>query len=291
MIRQIVLAAILTSPAGAAFSASHPVPPADPKPIEVKIISVPPAQPTEVKIVSAPAAVPAEVKITSTPPDESARAMARYTLYIVIANIGLCMLTFAFGVTQRGDNKKSIAVSERAAEAASTSAAAAERSANVANEFMAVSRRQERAAGERELNRAAHRVRATATRLEQLASAVIPARTSLHILIGQGGLPPQLKEESERTLADRRARVQEMSAVALDIIVDDITSISDSLLTSKTWRLDEYQVQLEVMRESITEELTRYENESLTRRQQATAMRAAALNAQMQPQPPKTTLG
>jgi len=55
---------------------------------------------------------------------------------------------------------------------ASTSADTADRSANVASESVAVARRQERAALERELNRAAHKVMVTATRLEQLALAV-----------------------------------------------------------------------------------------------------------------------
>jgi len=78
--------------------------------------------------------------------------------------------------------------------------------------------------------------------------------------------------------------MQEMTVVAHDVAADDIPSMSDALLTTKTWRLDEYQVQLEVMREAITEELTRYENESLTRRHQRTTMEAAVLNAELMPQ-------
>ena len=85
--------------------------------------------------------------------------------------------------------------------------------------------------------------------------------------------------------------MREMTAVAHDVAADEIPSLSDALLTRKTWRLDEYQVQLEVMREAITDELNRYGAESLNIRQQKTAMQAAALNAQMQPQPQKTKLG
>jgi hypothetical protein len=50
-------------------------------------------------------------------------------------------------------------------------------------------------------------------------------------------------------------------------------------------------VQLDVIREAITEELTRYEGESLTRRQQDTTMRAAALNAEITPRPLKDKRG
>jgi hypothetical protein len=67
--------------------------------------------------------------------------------------------------------------------------------------------------------------------------------------------------------------------------------MSDGDLIGRLWRLDEHQEQLEVMRDAITYELNKYETESLTIREQNTAMQAAALNAQMTPRPLKTTLG
>jgi hypothetical protein len=85
--------------------------------------------------------------------------------------------------------------------------------------------------------------------------------------------------------------MREMTAVANDVAISDLGSMSDMVLTTKIWRLDEYQVQLDVIREAITEELTRYEGESLTRRQQDTTMRAAALNAEITPRPLKDKLG
>jgi hypothetical protein len=285
MNKLIVAPAVLVLFACNAFSGPRPaITPPKPQPTEVKIVSVPAAVPTDVKIISTPPASPAEVRVVSTPPDESSRAMVRLTLWILIANAALCIVTFVMGMRQSGDNGRSIAVSAQAAESASTSAAAADRSANAAHESIDVARRQERGALERELNRAAHKVMATVTRLEQLASSVPVARTSLHILCGQMGMPDQIREQTERTLQERRAQMQEMSAVANDITIDDVGSMTYTLLTTKLWRLDEYQVKLDVMREAITAELNSYESESLTRRQHRTTMEAAALNASLMPQ-------
>jgi hypothetical protein len=289
--RSISIAAVLSLLTCTAFSAPRPVsPPPNPQPTEVKIISAPPAVPTEVKIISTPPAAPAEVRIVSSPPDESARSMVRLTLWILVANAAVCIVTFVMGMRQSSDNKRSIAVSAQAAAAAQTSADAADRSAIAASESIAVTRKQERAALERELNRAAHKVIATAARIQQLASAVPVARTQLHILIGQGGLPESIKLETEEQLRERRTRAEEMSVYANDIAHDDLRSIDDMLLTAKLWRIDEYQVKLDVMREEITDQLTRYETESLTRRQHKNELQAAALNAQLA-RPLKNKLG
>lgn len=290
--RSIGSATVLALLTCAAFTAScQASPPPNPQSTEVKSISEPPALPIEVKIISMPPATPTEVKIVATPENASEHALVTATWWLLCANMSLCIVTSAVGWKQSRDMKTSIGVSTQAANAASTSADAAGRSAVAAKESVEVTNRQERAGIQRELNRAAHKVMGTATRLDQLAQAVPAARIQLHVLAGQGGMPPQIKEETEKTLQDRRTRMREISAVANDITMSDLASMSDQLLTSKLWRLDEYQMQLDVMREAITDELTRYENESLTRRQQQTAMRAAALNAQLTPVPPKTTLG
>jgi hypothetical protein len=289
MFRRISSAAILLLLTCAALSAPRPSsPPPNPQPTEVKVISVPPVQPTEVKIISTPPATPTEVKIVATPPDESARALVRWTLGIVVSNAVLCIVTFYMGMRQSGDNERSIGVSAQAAAAANVSAQAADRSANAAGESIAGARRQERAALERELNRVAHKVVGTAKRLVRLASTVPMARTQLHILCGQGGMPAQIKEETDKTLSDRRASMDEMSAYANDITRDSLRTLDDDVLTVKLWRMDEYQVKLEVLREEITDELTRYETESTTRRQQQTLMHAGVLAGRP---PPKTTLG
>ncbi len=98
-------------------------------------------------------------------------------------------------------------------------------------------------------SRRAHKVMATAQRLELLAKAVPPARTQLHVLAGQGGLPPALKEQTDKALEERLGRLREMSAAAHAVVAEGLESLSDKKVTSRLWRLDEHQVQLDVMRE------------------------------------------
>jgi hypothetical protein len=263
------------------------------KRVDVNVLSLPatpPAQPAEVKITAMPPASPADVRIVAAPENSSERSLVRATWWLILANMLLCLVTFLIGRNQSRDMRSSIAVAGQAASAAQASANAADRSANSINESVDVTKRQERAAAEREVNRAAHKVMATAKRLEQLARDVAVARTQLSVLAGQGGLPPTLQPEFTRTLEERVGAIAKMSAVAGALVEKGPTGVSDSDLTASLWRLDEHQVQLDAMRETITDELNRYEGESLTLRQQRTALQAATLAGKMSI-PLKTKLG
>ena len=259
MVSRSVLVAV-TLFTGNALSAEHSVPPTKP-PVEVKIVSVPPAppaQPTEVKIVSMPATPPPQVKVV-LPEDDAARNLVRVTWGLLIANVLLCAATFGGSWWQSRDTK-----------------------------------RRDRAAMMREVSRTAHKVMTEATRVDQMAVLIPTARTQLHVLLGQGGLPPQLKEATDKTLTERRAALSNMVDKAGFVVpaepnaVSPLLALSDSELTARLWELDKLQVQLEAMRDAITEELGRYETESATLRQQRTAMQAASLAGRL---PLKTKLG
>jgi hypothetical protein len=287
MFRTIGPAILLMVFACVALSASDPVASPRPKPLpsESIVVPAPAPQPTEVKIISVPTATPAEVKIVSTPPDESERAMVRLTVWILFANALLCLVTFIIGMRQSGDAKRSIGVSAQAAAAASTSA-------DAARDSVEVTKQQARAQMVREINRAAHKVMVTATRLKLLASEVPTTRNHLHVLLHQGGMPAQIKQDTESTLLARHTALDGMVSTASDSSVrfSDLEALSDKELAERLWGLDEQQVRLEAMEDTITHELHKYESESLTIRQQNTAMQAAALNATMS-KPLKNKLG
>lgn len=235
----------------------------------------PAAQAAEVKITSMPPASTADVRIVSAPENPSERSLVSATWVLIAANMLLCVVTFLIGRNQSRDMRSSIAVSAQAAEAARKSADASDRSAISATESVDVTKRLERAAVEREVNRAAHKVMFTAKRLEDLAKGVPVARTELHILAGQKGLPPEVQTETAKTLEDRQVILGTMWNAAFATMEKRLTNLSDKDLTGRLWRLDSHQVQLDLMREVITDELKRWEGESLMLRQQRTAMQAA----------------
>jgi hypothetical protein len=67
-----------------------------------------------------------------------------------------------------------------------------------------------------------------------------------------------------------------------------VLSLSDAELAACLWKLDSYQAQLESIRDAITQDLDFYQTESVTLRQQKTAMQAAAVAGRP---PLKTKLG
>ena len=254
--RIVLVAATLF--AGNSFCAEQSTPPKKP-PTEVKIVSVPavpPAQPTEVKIVSLPVGSEGLVKIVPPQPDESARKLVTVTWYLVIANAILCLATFGGSWWQSRDTK-----------------------------------RRDRAAMLREVSRAAHKLMTEASRADQMAALVPPARTQLYLLLPQGNMPSEIRE---RTLADLGARhkaLNEMIGEASFVVADQppLSAMKDKELTRRLWNLDRLQVQLDTIRDAITTELEWYETESATLRQQRTALQAAQIAA---PRPPlKTKLG
>jgi hypothetical protein len=246
MFRSIGPAAVLALLTCATFSAPRPASgPPNPQPTEVKIISAPPAQPTEVKIISAPPATPAEVKIVSTPENPSEHALVTATWGLLIANMLLCVVTIGGSWKQGRDL-----------------------------------RQRDRATMEREVNRAANKVMVTASRLGNIARQVPAARDLLNTLLDQGGMP-QIEEENEERLQLRSRRLSEIEANALEIVSGNLPANTEKELTAHVRRLDSHEVQLDVMREAITEELSGYQAEILIIREQRATMRAAALNATM----------
>ena len=254
-----VVAAFLS----AACTAEAASVPAKKPPAEVAIVSMPPtrlAQPAEVKVTAMPVVQPPQVTV-NVPKDESAAGLAKATWGLLIANVVLALATFCGSWWQSRDTK-----------------------------------RRDRDAMMREVSRAAHKVMVTVTRLRELAKAVPTTRTQLHILCEQGGLPPGVKEQTEKDLLGRLDSLNGWNDEASFVVTDQpdamapILRLSDKALATRLWRLDTLQVRLDGMREDITKELERYETESATRRQQQTALQAASLNAHLS-KPLKSKLG
>jgi hypothetical protein len=218
---------------------------------EAKIISAASAQPTEVKIISVPAATPAEVKILSSPPETSAHNLVTATWVLVFANAVLCLATFGGARKQSRDLKN-----------------------------------RELAAMRREVNRAAHRVIVTATRLDQLAVHVPSVRGDLHAL--WGGMSAAIEGEVTAEMESRRARFKEIVDGARAIVDDDFTDMPEKKLTQYLFRLDEHEEQLEGMRDSITRELEGYESDRLILQNLGTSM-AVATSARLNRLKPKTS--
>lgn len=243
--RSYAIGVALTLLTSNAIAAEHSAP-ASKQPIEVKIVSVPPAspgQPAEVRIVSMPAAAPAEVKIVSAPEDDTAGHLVEATWGLLIATMILAITTFVGSWLQSKDTK-----------------------------------RRDRVAMERELNRNAHKIAAVAERLDQIARQVPTARMHLSVLAGPGGKIPT---EVENALKERSERLGGIRKNALSIVEGEPERMSDQDLTANLRRLDAHEVQMDVMREAITNELSRHESESLTLREQKTTLQAAALHAQL----------
>jgi hypothetical protein len=217
VIRRSITAGVSVLLTCTAFSASRPAPPPNPQPTEVKVVSVPPAQPTEVKIVSTPPAQPTEVKIVSAPLDESAHNVVTATWVLVIANGVLCIATFAGSWLQSRDTK-----------------------------------RRDRAAMEREVNREAQRVMVTATRLDHMARQGPAVRDKLHLW---GGMSTEIQKEIIAESEKRCARLKEIVDGALVIVGCDLTAMPEKKLAQHLFRLDEHEEQLDGLRDSITKEL------------------------------------
>ena len=252
------VAAFLSATSTAEAAASEKKPRMD-----VTIVSMPPttlAQPVEVKVTAMPVVQPPQVTV-NVPKDESAAGLARATWGLLIATVVLALATFCVAWWQSRDTK-----------------------------------RRDRDAMTREVSCAAHKVMVTVTRLQELAKAVPTTRTQLHILGGQGGLPPGVKEQTEKDLLGRLDSLNGWNDEASFVVTDQpdamapILRLSDKALATRLWRLDTLQVRLDGMREDITKELERYETESATRRQQQTALQAASLNAHLS-KPLKSKLG
>lgn len=232
-------------------------------PTEVAVMSMPPAtlaQPVEVKVTSMPAMQPPQVRV-EVPKDESARYLVLATWGLLAATGVLTIATFWVGWKQSRDLKW-----------------------------------RDRNAVMREISQGAFQVMVTAKGLIKMAGLVPPARTHLHVLMNQGGMPPQIQEETEAALRDRLAELGHMFEAASLVGKDSpdprpqLLAKSDEELTMLLWIIDKQQVRLEGIREDIGQELQNYERESNILRQQNTTLQAAVLSAKMS-QPLKNTLG
>ena len=173
--------------------------------------------------------------------------MVQLTAWIVGANILLCVVTVWSTLKQGRDQK-----------------------------------RRDMAAMRREVRRLVGNVSITATRLGEMAGEVPKVRNHLHTLVGQGGMPPTIRTETDETLATRRTRLKEIMDQALEIVFGDTLSrASDSELTRHLWRLDAFKEQLDGMREALTGELEGYQREIYTLRQSNNTMQAAVLASKL----------
>ena len=258
MIRISIAGVLVALLAYSSFAAEqHAKPPAKP-PSEVISAPVAPTHPVDVNVVSAP---PAQVSVSNWPTlGVSDKDVATGTFRLVWAT------WFTGGATL-------LAVIV---------------ALHVASRQSRDTQQRDHAALVREVNRAAHKVMITATRLKQLASDVVPTRNHLHVLLHQGGMPAPIKQETEDTLRDRHTALDGMvsAASASSAEFHDLEALSDKELSKRIWKLDVEQARLDAMEATITRELEKYESESSMIRQQNTTMHAAVIGAKMS-QPPK----
>jgi hypothetical protein len=243
MLRRSFAAAILALLGCIAHSAPSPKPP---QPTEVKIISVPPTQPTEVKIVSTPPATPTEVKITSAPVDESAHELVTGTWVLVGANVVLCLATFGGSLLQSRDL-----------------------------------RLRDRAAVEREIKRGAQRNLSVSIWLHQMALEIPALVSRIHRLSVNREVPEEIARDVEYTLKKRQKRLSEITDVSLEITskhVLNFEEISDKAARTLLGTVDLNDVELETIRDEITNDRARFEREISSLLDNITAMQAAELH-------------
>ena len=138
------------------------------KPIEVKVVSMPPASaPVEVKVVSLPAsAAPTPVRLVDAPKDESGEKLVASTDRLARATWVLALLTGGVFVYT-------------AVLARTTSRIARSQSDELA--------RRDKDALAREVHRAAHRLRLDAEHARLLASTLVNRRVTVGAMMGGGG--------------------------------------------------------------------------------------------------------
>lgn len=179
--------------------------------------------------------------------DESTRNLVYATWGLLAATVVLALATFWVGWKQSNDTK-----------------------------------RRDRDAMMREVSRAAHKVLTDATRVEQIAESVLPARARLWSLRNDAPIPDvALDEEGQGLFAERQAELEKMVRDASFVVTDQpdamspLLVMSDKELTLRLWNLDKVQVRLKGMRDAITQEWQRYDAESARWSESITAIQAA----------------
>ena len=156
-------------------------------------------------------------------------------------------------------------------------ALAAWRSASSAGEATRLTVRQQRNALMREINIIANRAAVTATQVSQLAVTLVPARTQLAILYGQGSLHPATLAPIQDKVTEVSERAKQISDDANAVLFSRLESKSDEELAAELRRMDGRVVQLEAMKEEISKELAGIESDARERRAENTALRAAVV--------------
>ena len=249
-------------------------------PAEQSPISKPPsaspapmAPPTEVKIVSMPTLPTPQVNV-SVPTGDS--ALAKVTWVLAIATIGLCLITALIGRKQGRDMRESIRVGQEAAHAAI-------RSANATVQAVEAAARQRRELLEREVHGAAQRVIAMAARVLELAQRVPLSASSLAALAGMS-VPT---EAYQRRFRMREQRISELMTSATTLVGTLNSGPPDSELTAGLREMDKVLAQLEVLKESVTDELRSIDSDTLVQRQLNEARTLAAGGRIPPPLPPR----
>jgi hypothetical protein len=190
---------------------------------------------------------PMDIRIVSQPVDETNRGMLSATWILVIANAFLCGLTYVAGRNQSKDMRDSIAVAEKAANAASRSADASVRSSDAANAAAQLAARQRREMLERETNIVAHRVATAAHRVEELVTLRIDL--SHQIFMNFDSSP------EKQNLDKIMARKQEAADGADGVLTSNFGAKSDEGLAGELRRLDQHLVTLEALKEQLSDEI------------------------------------
>jgi hypothetical protein len=169
-------------------------------------------------------------------------------------------------------------VSRRVADAASRSARAASHSADAARESARVASQERRDGLEREINITAHRVIQTAGRVKQGAVEVVAAYQNLHVAAGQGANPQNVQPVQVR--AEARVQAANEKAAAAQTILDagpEQFRKLDTELAADLRELDKHLVQLEGLREELSDEMVSVKDKIRTIQDRETAMRAAQM--------------
>jgi hypothetical protein len=192
------------------------------------------------------ASLPADIRIVSMPEDETNRGLLSATWIMVIANILLCGVTWIAARSQSKDMRDSIAVSEKAADAAGRSADAAGRSSDAASASAQLAARQKREMLERETNIVAHRVATIANRVTELASLRIGL--SNQIFRDFDSMPEKQKVD------EILARTKEAAARASAVLESNFAPKPDEVIGGELRQLDQYLVRLEAFKEQLADE-------------------------------------
>jgi hypothetical protein len=166
---------------------------------------------------------------------------------MVIANALLCGVTWIAARNQSKDMRDSIAVGEKAANAAGLSAEAAVRSSEAANASAQLAARQKREMLERETNITAHRVATLVARVQELVTTRIDL--SNQIYRDFSSMPEKQKLDQVST------RTQQASDYASAVLTSNHDAKQDESLAAELRQLDQHVVQLDAFKEQLADEI------------------------------------